>query len=202
MPPPRASYHPDMSTVAEPALASGRAFGLVVRGGAVLAAALAVGQTVVADAAPAARVLAIVALTLAGAMLWRSWRPLAHDRRALWLQVAGLGALLAAAGALAPAPLAAGLTVVAGLRLGRDVGGYEAMGALAAVAGAQAVGLALHGGGTAAPAAAGLFLGLFLFGMAEPERGAWCACELRHKTLIRNLDALNARRDGRPGRRS
>jgi hypothetical protein len=144
----------------------------------------------------------VPAVVLAAVLIARSWRPAALHRRALVLQVAALAALLVAVGALAPTSLAAGLVVVAGIRIGRDVSGWAGMVAVVALAAAHAAGLVVHGADAIAPAAAACFLALFVYGIAEPERGAWCACEWGRRASINNLDSWYLRRDERPRRRS
>jgi hypothetical protein len=52
-----------------------------------------------------------------------------------------------------------------------------------------------------APAAACGFIAVFIYGMAEPERGAWCACEWAKRGAIRNLEIGYLRSDERPRRR-
>jgi hypothetical protein len=190
------------TTSAEPAIVPGRISSAVVVGGATVAAGLAIVRIVMADGSPVARGLAVPAVVLAAVLIARSWRPAALHRRALVLQVAALAALLVAVGALAPTSLAAGLVVVAGIRIGRDVAGWPGLIAVVALAVAHAAGLVVHGADSMAPAAAAGFLGLFVYGMAEPERGAWCACEWGRRASINNLDSWYLRRDERPRRRS
>ena len=202
MSPPPASYHQGMSTAAEPAIVPGRVSSAVVVGASLLAAGLAVVRIVMADGSPVARGLAVPAIVLAAVLIARSWKPTALDRRALVLHVAALASLLVAAGALVPTSLAAGLVVAAAIRIGRDVAGWPGLLGVVALAIALAAGLAVHGADAMAPAAAAGFLGLFVYGMAEPERGAWCACEWAKRESIRNLDSWYLRRDERPHRRS
>ena len=173
VPPPSASYHPGMSTAAaEPAIVPGRVSSAVAIGAPLVAAGLAIVRIAMAGGSPVARGLAVAAVVLAAVLLARSWQPAACDRRTLVLHVAALAALLVAAGALAPTSLAAGLLVAAAIRIGRDVSGWPGMIALGALAVAHAAGLVVHGADAIAPAAAAGFLGLFVHGIAEPERAA------------------------------
>ena len=55
---------------------------------------------------------------------------------------------------------------------------------------------------TLAPAFACGFVAVFVYGMAEPERGAWCACEWAKRGAIRNLDSRVLGSDEHPRRRS
>ena len=71
---------------------------------------------------------------------------------------------------------------------------------LAFLALAHAAGLVVHGADAMAPAAAAGFLGMFVYGMAEPERGAWCACEWAKHESISNMDNWYLRRDERSRR--
>lgn len=202
MPPPPAAYHPQMSsTVAAPPIVPGRVSSAVAVGAAVVAAGLAVGRIAMADGSLVVRGLAVPAVVLAAVLIARSWQPAAADRRALALHVAALAALLVAAGALAPASLAAGLIVAAAIRIGRDVAGWPGLVSVLALAAAHAAGLAVHGADAVAPAAGAAFLGLFVYGIAEPERGAWCACEWAKHRSIDNLDSWYLRRDERSRRR-
>jgi len=191
-----------MAVAAEPAIAPGRVSAGVVVGAAVIAAGVAIARIAIADGSWVARGLAVPAVVLAAVLIARSWRPAAADRRALVVHAAALGALLVAAGALAPTSLAAGLIVAAALRIGRDVAGWPGIAALVGVAVAHAAGLAVHGADAVAPAVAAAFLGLFVYGLAEPERGAWCACEWAKRESIDNLDSWYLRRDERSRRRS
>jgi phosphoglycerol transferase MdoB-like AlkP superfamily enzyme len=168
---------------------------------AVLAAAVALVQIVRADTGVLERALAVPAVVLAAVLIIRSWQPAACDRRLFRLQVAALAALMLAAGALVPTALAAGLIVAASLRIGRDVAGWRGLGAIVAIAAAHGVGLAVHGADMIAPAAACGFIAVFIYGMAEPERGAWCACEWAKRGAIRNLEIGYLRSDERPRRR-
>lgn len=191
-----------MAVATEPAIVPGRVSAGVAIGAAVIAAGVAIARIAIADGSLVTRGLAVPAVVLAAVLIARSWRPAALDRRALALHAAALGALLLAAGALAPTSLATGLIVAAGIRVGRDVAGWPGMTAIVAVAVAHAAGLAVHGAEAMPPAAAGAFLGLFVYGMAEPERGAWCACEWAQRKSIDNLDSWYLRRDERSRRRS
>lgn len=190
-----------MSSVsAEPAIVPGRVSSAVAVSAATAAAGLAIVRIVLADGSPVAGGLAIVAVVLAATLIARSWKHAARDRRTFVLHVAALGSLLVAVGALAPASLAAGLVVAAAIRIGRDVAGWPGLLAVVALALAHAAGLVVHGADAAAPAAAAGFLGLFVYGMAEPERGAWCACEWAKHESIKNLDNWYLRRNERPRR--
>jgi hypothetical protein len=191
-----------MAVAAEPAIVPGRVSAGVVVAAAAIAAGVAIARIVIADGSLVARGLAVPAVALAAVLIARSWRPAASNRRALALHAAALGALLLAAGVLAPTSLAAGLVVAAAIRIGRDVAGWPGMVAVVAIAAAHAAGLAVHGADAMAPAAAGAFLGLFVYGMAEPERGAWCACEWAKRESIENLDSWYLRRDERSRRPS
>lgn len=190
-----------MSTATEPAIVPGRVSSAVVVGGSAIAAGLAIARIVMADGSPIARGFAAPAVVLAAVLIARSWKPAAVDHRALTLHVAALASLLVAAGALAPTSLAAGLVVAAAIRIGRDVAGWPGLVGVVALATAHAAGLAVHGADAMAPAAAAGFLGLFVYGMAEPERGAWCACEWARHRSINNLDSWYLRRDERSRRR-
>jgi hypothetical protein len=190
-----------MSTVAaEPAIVPGRVSEAVAIGAAIAAAGLAIVRIVLDDGSLLARGLAVVAVVLAAALLARSWRPAACDRRTLVLHVAALGSLLVAIGALAPTSLAAGLVIAAAIRIGRDVSGWPGLVAVGALAAAHAAGLLVHGADAMAPAAAAGFLGMFVYGIAEPERGAWCACEWAKHQSISNMDNWYLRRDERSRR--
>ena len=202
MPPPSASYHPDMSTTADQqVIVPGRVSAAVILVGTVAAAGLALVQIALADTSLLERLLAVPAVVLAALLIVRSWRPAASDRRLFRLQVAALAALLLAAGALVPTALTAGLIICAALRIGRDVSGWRGLAAVAVLAAAHGLGLALHGADAIPPAIACGFIGVFLYGMAEPERGAWCACEWAKRSSIRNLDTWYLRSDERPRRR-
>lgn len=201
VPPPSAPYHPDMSTTAdEQVIVPSRVSAAVILLATLAATTLAVVQIVRADASLAARILAVPAVVLAALLIVRSWRPAACDRRVYGLQVAALAALLLAAGALAPSALAGALIICAALRIGRDVAGWRGLAAVAAIAVAHAAGLAVHGADAIPPAIGCGFVAVFLYGMAEPERGAWCACEWAKRGAIRNLDVWALRSDERPRR--
>src|SRR3954468_11553670 len=124
-----------MSTVAaEPAIVPGRVSEAVAIGAAIAAAGLAIVRIVLDDGSFLARGLAVVAVVLAAALIARSCRPAACDRRTLVLHVAALGSLLVAIGALAPTSLAAGLVIAAAIRIGRDVSGWPGLVAVGALA--------------------------------------------------------------------
>ncbi len=197
------AYHPEMAiTAAEAPVVRRGVAPAVVRGAAAVAAAVAVVRIVRADGSVTARGLGIVAVVLAAALIARSWQAAAHDRRALALHVAALASLLVAAGALVPTSLAAGLIVAAAIRIGRDVGGWPGLVAVGVLVVAHAAGLAVHGADAVAPAVVAGLLGIVVYGMAEPDRGAWCACEWSHAKSINDLDSFYLRRDERPRRRS
>jgi hypothetical protein len=189
------------AAAADPEIVPGRVSAAVAIGAPLVAAGLAIARIAVADGSPVARGLAVPAVVLAAVLIARSWKPAACDRRALVLHVAALASLLVAAGALAPTSLAAGLVVAAAIRIGRDVSDWPGLVAVGALAVAHAAGLAVHGADAIAPAAAAGFLGMFVYGIAEPERGAWCACEWGKRRSIQNLDSWYLRRDERPRRR-
>jgi hypothetical protein len=192
-----------MSTAAEErVIVPSRVSNAVTIAAAVLAAAIALVQIAFADTGVLERVLAAPAVVLAAALIIRSWQPAACDRRLFRLHVGALAALLLAAGALVPTALSAGLIIAASLRIGRDVAGWRGLGAIVAITAAHGLGLALHGADMIAPAAACGFIAVFIYGMAEPERGAWCACEWAKRGAIRNLDSWYLRPDERPRRRS
>jgi hypothetical protein len=174
----------------------------VVRGAAAVAALLAIVRIVLADGSVAARGLGIVAVVLAAVLIAHSWQAAAQDRRVFALHVAALASLLVASGALVPTSLAAGLIVAAALRLARDAGGWPGLVAVGLLALAHAAGLAVHGADAVAPALVAGLLSLFVFGVAEPDRGAWCACEWSHARSINDLDSFYLRRDEPPHRRS
>jgi hypothetical protein len=152
-------------------------------------AGLAFGRLAAADGDVAVRLAAAAAIAAAALILVRTWTA-APGRRTL-----GLALLLAAAGALAPASLAALLVVAAALRIGRDVAGWLGLLAVCGLAFAHGAGLLVHGGEAVAPAAAALMVGLFAFGLAEPEQGAWCACEWSRRHAIAGLDSWYQARD-------
>lgn len=197
------AYHPGMGiTAAEtPGVRRGVAPALV-RGTAAVAAVVAIVRIVLADGSVVARGLGIVAVVLAAALIAHSWQAAAQDRRVFALHVAALASLLVAAGALVPTSLAAGLIVAAALRLGRDVGGWPGLVAVGVLALAHAAGLAVHGADAVAPALVAGMLSLAVHGIAEPDRGAWCACEWSHAKSINDLDSFYLRRDEPPHRRS
>ena len=188
------------TTAAEPAIVPGRVSDTVAIGAAIVAAGLAIVRIVLADGSLLARGLAVVAVVLAAALIARSWKPAAGNRRWLVLHVAALASLLVAVGALAPTSLAAGLVIAAAIRIGRDVSGWPGLLAVGVLALAHAAGLVVHGADAMAPAAAAGFLGMFVYGMAEPERGAWCACEWAKHESISNMDNWYLRRDERSRR--
>jgi hypothetical protein len=189
------------ATAAEPPRVRRGVSPLVVAGAAVIAAALALVRIVLADGSVAARGLAVPAVVVAALLIARPW-PVTDDRRALALRVAALASLLVAVGALAPTSLAAGLIVAAAVRIGRDVAGWPGLVSVAMLALAHAAGLAVHGADQVAPAAGAAIVGLFIYGMVEPDRGAWCACEWSHHSSINDLDSFYLRRDDRPSRRT
>jgi hypothetical protein len=188
-------------TVDEPAIVPGRTSSVVVVAAATIAAAIPLVQIAVADTGLLERLLAVPAVVLAAILIGRSWQPAACDERLFRLQVGALAALLLAAGALVPSALTAGLIIAAALRIGRDVAGWRGLAAVVLVALAHGIGLALHGADQIAPAFACGFVSVFVYGMAEPERGAWCACEWAKRGAIRNLDSWYLRPDERPRRR-
>jgi hypothetical protein len=185
----------------EPPIVPGRASSAVVILAVAIASAIPLVQIAVADTGLLERLLAVPAVVLAAILIGRSWQPAACDERLFRLQVGALAALMLAAGALQPSALTAGLIIAAALRIGRDVAGWRGLAALVLIALAHGVGLALHGADQIAPAFACGFVGVFVYGMAEPERGAWCACEWAKRGAIRNLDSWYLRPDERPRRR-
>jgi hypothetical protein len=203
VPPPSASYHPAMSTTLdEEVIVPSRVSDVVAKLAAVVAAAVALVQIVLADTGLAEQVLGALAVVLAAALLLRSWQSAACDARLFRLHVAAFAALMLAAGALVPAALSAGLLIAAALRIGRDVAGWRGLSGIVVAALANAAGLALHGADMIAPAFACGFLAVFIYGMAEPERGAWCACEWAKKGAIQSFDRrFSVLPDERPRRR-
>lgn len=203
VPPPSASYHPDMSATAdERVIVPSRVSDVVAKAAVLVAAGIALVEIIRADTGALERALAVPAVVLAALLLFRSWQPAACDARLFRLQVGALAALLLATGALVPTALSAGLIIAASLRIGRDVAGWRGLAGLVAIAVAHGIGLALHGAGTLAPAFACGFVAVFVYGMAEPERGAWCACEWAKRGAIRNLDSRFLGSDEHPRRRS
>ncbi len=197
------AYHPEMGIAAAGTPRVRRRISpVVVRAATLIAASIAIVRTVPADGSTVARGLAVVAVVLAAALIACSWQAAAEDGVVLALHVAALGSLLVAAGALAPTSLAAGLIVAAALRVGRDVGGWPGLVAVVVLALAHTAGLTVHGADAIAPALAAGLLGIVVHGIAEPDRGAWCACEWSHAKSINALDSFYLRRDERPRRPS
>ena len=91
MPPPSASYHPDMSvTVDEPVIMPGRTSSAIVVVAATVAAAIPLVQIALADTGLLQRLLAVPAVVLAAILIGRSWQPAACDERLFRLQVGAL----------------------------------------------------------------------------------------------------------------
>ncbi len=154
-------------------------------------AALALARVFGADDPLLQRAGAAVLIGAVAALLVPTWTG-APRRRTLVL-----GVLLAAVGVLAPTSLAALLVIAAALRIGRDVAGWGGLIAVGCLAGAHAAGLLVHGVDAVAPAAVAGLLGIFAFGLAEPEQGAWCACEWSKKSVVAGLDTWFLARDAR-----